>query len=263
MVRRENDGYCIIKDRIKPQQILNILENIPYHLLPPTLKKVEDFVKGIGIKKGFMSIPELRLNRSLIEFAKKNDMYPMIPYIEKFDKCDWGQSGIEMAKDLNIRELYLALEYAVDSVGVDLKRIENLLNAKGKELIEYKYPVYDSYDKDKIRYYNNEFSKLGSELYNNSTTDFDTRRIKRLEEEREERREIQKAFEYNSEEYNEISEQIKGFSKKREELRKQAKRTFQKNIHKFWINEWYDKNAWDFDEEERKELENPYIKKEE
>lgn len=274
MERRENDGYCFIKSRVRPSDILQALNNIPYELLPPALKEVEDFLVNLGIKKSYHNPPQLnkierdlsdsnkKATRMLKNIGKENPLEGLIPVIHGYSKCDYGQKPIEMAKNIKLRELYLAIEEGLYNMASMIKLNESLMNEKAIELAKNDIPIYYTYPPDKISHYTNKLATLGAKIYGKKYTDFDTKEVLDVKKEIENTTELRKAFDFNSKEYEELSDKISELSDKRNKLQEKARKDFKESLRGFWVNEWYDKYAWDYDENERNELENPYKKEE-
>jgi len=63
-----------------------------------------------------------------------------------------------------------------------------------------------------------------------------------------------------------FSDKLREFREKlieeQKELKKEDYDKINKEIHEYWVDKWYNENAWDFDEKEKKELKNPYLSEE-
>jgi len=250
-VDRETHGYCFIKGLITPQNMLSALHNIPYQILPPTLKKVEDLLTYLGITPIFSRPPELykitedlkKSAESMEKLSEKNNTEWLfsgtIPYIKPYSKCDYGQTSIDMIKDIDLRQLYLGLEDGMYSFKRTLKDLKDILSDEGKDLLKVKHR--DDHD---------DISILASDLYRERDEVYHTDREDEIKKELDIIKESL-GWEARNEEWELVKDEI-------DDLKDEAITNFKNDIHSYWIEHWYDEYAWDFDEKERESLKNPY-----
>ena len=250
--RRENHGYCFIKGRISPAHMLSALHNIPYDFLPPTLKRAEDILVKIGIEPSYSRPPQFnKISDDLIDSAKSMENISKkagvdyifkgtIPFIKPYSTCHFGQENIDMIKHIDFKSLYLGMEDGMYSFSRYLRDINNILNEEGKKIIS---PVL----RDEL----NEISLIASDLYKNKREIYDTEREKQIRDELDVIGDTL-GWEAKNDAYALAENEI-------HQLQNDSVNKYKDGIHKYWLEGWYDEFAWDFDEQEREVLDNPYV----
>lgn len=233
------DGFCYVDNRGGFEDVIQVVENIPEDLMPPSFKKAEDFVRNVmGIQHG---------------------QYAPDTYREENLKiiCKFGQSQMEATKDFDLHKARLAIEYGLDAGNWKLKKIKHLLDPQFRD--EWIEPKIQNPNVSGRVDLVNKLYILASNVYNNGTKDF-------VDEDIQEKFDEAKILMNQVDWKNKTDEENQSLRKEAWAVRdignkmiEDKKERIKKEIHSRSINRWYDKYAWDFDEEERKKLKNPYL----
>ncbi|MCP4762623.1 MAG: hypothetical protein GY870_12655 [archaeon] len=226
-------GFCYIDNRGSFEDVIQVVENIPEDLMPPSFKKAEDFVRNVmKITQGHSA-----------------------PYDKKIkDVCKYGQTSEEAIKDFDLHKARLAIEFALDGGNWRLKKIKHLLDPN----------FYDEWIVDKIPSRNqegtfiNKLHTLASDVYNSRREDYKDDKIEDIITESEMLYDMIQS-EDNKEKREALWKERDIISKKVSKAIEDKKQHIKDEIHNRSVERWYDKFAWDFDKEERKKLKNPYI----
>lgn len=234
------DGFCYVDNRGNFEDVIQTVENIPEDLMPPSFKKAEDFVRNVmKIEHGLWS-------------PSSTD------YGDNFEKvCKYGQTAMDATKNFDLHDARLAIEFGLDAGNWHLKKIKHLLDPD----------FYDEWIEPKIQNPNvsgrvdlvNKLHMLASEVYNSHRKDFMDSEIEDLFTESQKIRDKIDYKNMKDEEISSLRNEASELSKKASDKIEAKKDFLKKEIHERSIERWYDKYAWDFDEEERKTLKNPYL----
>lgn len=232
------EGFCSVDNRGGFRDVIQVVENIPEDLMPPSFKKAEDFVRNVlNIQHGITSPQEARYG--------------------DFDKvCHYGQKAEDAVRDFDLHAARLAIEFGIDGGNWRLKQVKHLLDKDfADEWIEQKTQSPNVVGRVSLI---NKLNILASEVYNNKQEDFMDDKVRALFAE-------SRAMGNKMDWETKTKEENRAIQKEASRIRNEgytiinAKKQHIKNeIHKRAISNWYDKYAWDFDDEELKKLENPY-----